>query len=338
MNTFFIRVPRFIATVLLCLGSLVSACQQSGLQTGSSPEATQPTLPPSELELGPGNFNLTDPSINLNELSSYTATFTESFEGTANGETQNWTDSYVLQRSNENGTSQLTVSTSDETLFYAEEGQSAYAINGGNNCEANIIDSLGSSIERIDPAGMLSVLMGAEEAGPEEIAGVETYHFTFDERALGKADMEDSSGEIWVAVDGGFVVRYTLTTTGGDTAFGEGVQGTLTQDYSLTQINSTVLPPLPEGCQLNVPVMLDATDILHTGYWLAFNTSANLADVSSYYSEQLPSFGWTLSSGPLTGEQNTFAEYTQGEQTIGVSISAGENGTDVNVVLYSSSE
>jgi hypothetical protein len=137
-----------------------------------------------------------------------------------------------------------------------------------------------------------------------------------------------------VAANGGYILKYTLSTSGGDTAFGDGIEGTLTQEYLLTEINATVLPALPEGCQLNVPVMADATNVIHSGYWLAFTTSASVADTSAFYHSQLPSYGWTLSLGQGTGEQNSFTEYTQGDQTIGVSISAGAEGTEVNVVLY----
>lgn len=108
----------------------------------------------------------------------------------------------------------------------------------------------------------------------------------------------------------------------------------MTWDYVLSDINTTVLPALPEGCQLNAPLLADATDVLHTPYWLAFSTATAIPDAVAFYQEQLPSFGWTLLTGPLVGEASTFMEFTQGDQTIGVSISASEEATEVNVVLY----
>lgn len=112
----------------------------------------------------------------------------------------------------------------------------------------------------------------------------------------------------------------------------------MTWKYALTDVNTTLLPALPEGCQLNAPLLADASNVLHTPYWLAYSTTTTIADAAAFYVEQLPSFGWTLLTGPLVGEASTFMEFTQSDQTIGVSISAGETGTDVNVVLYGSEE
>jgi len=324
---------------------IVSACQASvptsaSLTNVSGTEQVQSEE--FELEIGPGTFFLANPYVGLADLSSYTATLTRTFEGSMSGEAQQWSESYVMLRDNEAASSQLSYSTTGDMatdpVLFAEVGQNAYAKSGAEACAADSIDPEISSIERTDPAGLLSVLLGADEAGQEDVNGVAADHFTFDERALGKVDLEKSNGEIWVAADGGYILKYTLTTTGGDTAFGEGVEGTMTWDYALTEINATVLPALPDGCQLNAPLLADATDVLHTPYWLAYGTATAVSDAAGFYQEQLPGFGWTLLTGPFVGEASTFMEFTLGDQTIGVSISAGETGTAVNVVLYTSGE
>jgi hypothetical protein len=322
---------------------IASACQASGGQTSNTIGAgEQMAAQDIDLVLGSGSFFLDDPLTGLADLSSYTATLTRTFDGSVSGEAQQWTESYVMMRDNGAGASQLTYSTAGDfaadPVLFAEIGQNAYAKSGAEVCTADSIDPEISSIERTDPAGLLSVLLGADEAGQEDVNGVAADHFTFDERALGKADLEDSRGEIWVAEDGGYILKYTLTTTGGDTAFGEGVEGTMTWDYALTEFNATVLPALPDGCQLNAPLLADATDVLHTPYWLAYGTATAVSDAADFYQEQLPGLGWTLLTGPLVGEASTFMEFTQGDQTIGVSISPGETGTAVNVVLYTSGE
>lgn len=336
--------------LLAVLALLASACRASAQRPGatdapsaSAGPAGAETQALTELDfpLGPGEFNLGDPLVGLADLSSYTATLTQTFDGIVSGEAEQWTDTYVMMRDNAGGISQLTITAAGDatdSAFYAEVGQNAYAITGEGGCLAEAVSSEVSSIKRADPAGRLFVLLGAEEAGQEEINGVPALHYTFDELALGKAGLEDSTGEIWVAADGGFILRYTLTTIGGANAFGEGIEGTLTWDYALTDINSTVLPALPEGCQLNVPVMADAADVLHTGYWLAYTTASSLADAAAFYQAQLPGFGWTLLTGPLAGDGSTFMEFTQGEQTIGVMIIIVETGTQVNIVLYDSEE
>ncbi len=321
----------------------VSACQTNGQPSSASSDSVDTEQgEPVELTLGSGTLHLADPWVGLEDLSSYTATLIRSFEGSVSGEPQQWTETYVVKRDNEAAASQMTVDATGDNppdqIFVAEIGENTYAKSGGGDCVAESINSEISSIERIDPAALLSGLLGADEAGQEEMVGVAANHYTFDERALGKADLEDSDGEIWVAAESGYILKYVLTTTGGSNAFGEGIEGTLTWDYALTEINTTVLPALPEGCQLNAPLLADATNVLHTPYWLAYSTLTSIPDAAAFYQEQLTSFGWTLSSGPVSAEENTFMEFAQGDQTIGVFISVGETGTDVNIVLYDAAE
>jgi hypothetical protein len=328
--------------LIVFMFTAMSACQTDGAQTSSEPEQAANTDESAseeiEFTIGPGTFFLDDPRVGLDDLSSYTATLTRNFDGSVAGEPQSWSETYVMLRDNTASASQLSYTSilGDESIsaFYAEEGQNAYEKLGEEDCLTSKTSVEPSSIERVDPAGMLPVVLGGEEAGAEDVNGTSVNHYSFDEIALGKTGLEESSGGVWVAVDGGYVLKYELTTNGGDTAFGEGIEGTLTLTYVLTEINSTVLAALPEGCQLDVPLLADASDVIHSGYWLAFTTSASVADAMAFYQAQLPGLGWTLSFGPATSEQSSFAEYTQGDQTIGVSISTGVESTEVNVVLY----
>jgi hypothetical protein len=323
--------------------SALAACQTVGAQTSSEPEQAASTeeIAAQDIEfvVGTGPFFLDDARAGLADLSSYTATLTRNFEGSIDGEPQSWSESYVMLRDNTNSASQLIYTstlgdTEAITAFYAEEGQNAYEKLGEEACLASETIADPSSIERVDPAGMLPVVLGGEEAGTEDINGISANHYSFDEIALGKSGLEESSGGVWVAADGGYVLKYELTTNGGDTAFGEGIEGTLTLTYALTEINNTVLPAMPEGCQLDVPLLADATNVLHTSYWLQYNTATSAAEAAAFYQGQLPSTGWSLSQGPMSGEGSAFMEFTQGAQTIGVFINTTEASTTVNVVLY----
>jgi hypothetical protein len=321
----------------------LTACQTDGAQTSSEPEQVAITeeVAAQEIEfvVGPGPFFLDDTRAGLADLSSYTATLTRNFEGSVAGEPQSWSENYVMLRDNSTSASQLSyTSTSGNadatTAFYAEEGQNVYEKLGEEACMASETIAEPSSIERVDPAGMLPVVLGGDEAGAEDINGISANHYSFDEIALGKSGLEESSGGVWLAADGGYILKYTLTTTGGDTAFGEGIEGTMTWDYALTEINNTVLAALPEGCQLDVPLLADAINVLHTSYWLQYNTATSATEAAAFYQGQLPSAGWTLSQGPMSGEGIAFMEFSQGAQTIGVFINTTEAGTTVNVVLY----
>lgn len=186
----------------------VSACKPSdGVTSGDIVDSEEGE--PVELTLGSGPFFLEDSRVGLADLSSYTATLIRSFEGSDSGAPTEWTETYVLKRDDGAAASQMTIDITGDNppdhIFVAEIGENAYEKFGASDCAAAAINLEISSIERMDPAGLLSGLLGADEAGQEEIDGVTADHYTFDERALGKADLEESSGEIWVAADGGVI-------------------------------------------------------------------------------------------------------------------------------------
>ena len=53
---------------------------------------------------------------------------------------------------------------------------------------------------------------------------------------------------MWVAANGGYVVKYVLTTSHDPDYFGEGVEGELSWDYELTNVNQPVTMELPADC------------------------------------------------------------------------------------------
>ncbi len=95
-------------------------------------------------------------------------------------------------------------------------------------------------------------MIGANDAGNETVNDIASEHYTFDQRALGQQDLTTSKGEMWVASDGGDVIKYVLSTKADATYFGEGIDGTLTMDYELTGANKPV--------KIQLPVRLPAGD------------------------------------------------------------------------------
>ena len=73
----------------------------------------------------------------------------------------------------------------------------------GNACTASVIEQGASLSEIWEPAGFLTGVIGADEAGSETVNGAAAQHYTFDERVLGQSGVAKSTGEMWVASDGG---------------------------------------------------------------------------------------------------------------------------------------
>jgi hypothetical protein len=295
--------------------------------------------------LGPGSFDLPDPRAGLAELSSYTGTLTLSFEGTEAGQPQPWSSTYVVLHTREPAAILLTIEHSEtisaaDPVFLGEVDGTAFEIGGDGICIAHAMDVENSLVTRQEPAALLDGLLGAEEAGQETISGVGAHHYTFDERALVLYGLAESTGEIWVASDGGYILKYLRTTTGDADYFGEGIEGTMSWEYALTDINLPVALDLPQAClgiMVSAPRLPDASNVLNLPGWLAYDTSSDVAEAAAFYQEQLPGLGWTPTREPMIGD-TAILEYTQGDQTLSLMISADEATTRVNILLTRSQE
>jgi hypothetical protein len=178
--------------------------------------------------------------------------------------------------------------------------------------------------------------MGADLAGSEAANGVAANHYTFDERALGAAGVAQSTGELWVAVDGGYLVKYVAVTHGGADYFGEGIEGTLNWDYGLTEASQPLAIELPPDCPaglLDAPVLPDAAGLLNAPGLVGYTTESSPAEVIAFYQAALPELGWEPSSDPVVVEDMAMQDFTRQGQQLALTIAVGEEGTDVLIVV-----
>lgn len=219
-----------------------------------------------------------------------------SFEGTRDAQPDSWSTVYTLLHTADPAASMLTIETNgnappDSQQVIAEAAGATYETGADGGCSGLPIDPDDSMIAWRDPSGLLPSMIGAEDAGADDANGVAATHYTFDERALGESGRTDTSGETWVAVTGGYVVKYLQHTTAHAEYFGEGRDGAMTLDYELTEINQALEIVLPAGCQVDAPVMPGATGLLVLPRSMGFDTASTVADGMAFYRQQLPGRG-----------------------------------------------
>jgi len=301
---------------------------------------------PAEVVFGSGPFTFPDATTGLLDLSSYKATLVLSFEGTRDGQTQQWSRTYVMLTTKEPAARLLTIdktgdASNPDPVFIAEMDGAAYERRGENNCIANAIDQGNLPAEQLEPASFLTGVIGAEEAGSDTINEIAVDHYTFDERALGQSGVTQSTGEMWVASEGGYLVKYLLTTKGDADHFGEGIEGALTSTYELTDVNQPITFKLPDDCPaglVDAPLLPDASEVLNVPGMLKYDTATSLADASAFYQEQLSDLGWRLIGEPAITETTVWMDLAQGNQIMSVMISTDGAGTKVNIVLGKAQE
>jgi hypothetical protein len=323
--------------------SAATAVLTPGGSATAPPISTQPGeyIVEQNIVFGPGTLIYTDTQAGLAELSSYQAELTVTFAGTRDGQAEQWSKTYVMLATNDPPARQWTIEatglpSNPSALFLAELAGTDYERRGEEACTATVIAEGRSLAARLEPASLLTAVVGAEEVGAETINEVTAVHYTFDQRALGQDGLTQSIGELWVAAGGSPVIKYTLASQGSSDYFGEGVEGTLTLDYELTGINQPVSMKLPEDCPpglVGAPMLADAANVVNVPGTLAYDTATSLAEASAFYQQQLPGLGWEPDGQPDVAATATVLNYKQGDQQLTVILATNGDLTTVNVVL-----
>jgi hypothetical protein len=316
-----------IATILL--SSVIGISAQEATE-----EAPVVSIEPVQAVFGAGPFNLVAPEAGLASLASYRATLSVTFSGTENGAPADWSRIYTLQVTQTPPARALTFEGAGEdvpSFFRAEVDNTAYQQRSGEVCTASAIGVGESLAETWELAALLDSVIGAERVGAETVNDIATDHYTFDERAQGASGIARSDGDLWVAADGGYVVRYTLTTTGSQSYFGTGIDGTWMWDYQLEDVDTPLAIELPEGCPpgiLDLPLPPDADEVMRLHGITSYSTSAPVADVLAFYQEQVLAADGQVNP-PLTLTGSAVLGFTLGDQSL--LLTATNDGTTTQV-------
>lgn len=348
MQRFALRHLTAVMATSLALALILAACRTEPAvqEVTGTPQSNTDVSEGTVYATGP--FNLPDPAVGLADLGSYHAVLIQSFNGQRDGQPEQWTRTITLATSQNPIISQVMVDATGQIdgeigvpYFLTEVDGVRYERLGDDACVASVFPEDSQLADDWKLAGRLNGLFGADEAGNETVNGVPTSHYTFDERALMMSDVATSTGEVWVAMDKGYVVRYRLSIEGGAGYFGEGMSGTLTWAYDLSDVDQPVTVEAPEDCPpglVDAPLLDDALAIHELPGVTYYSSAASLAEAITFYQEQLPALGWVVGGEPIVGETLATLEFIQGDdpdaqRSLSVMAVPGTEGTVVWLVL-----
>lgn len=354
---------------LLALAALVlSACgggepaPQSAAPTATpaaapaaAPTATQPAAPTPTVASATVADEITripDIESGLDALASYRARFNFVFEGKdADGKDRKGTLEFV-QEVTESGDQHTRVvgagmgdDPADSGAFEMFNIAGVSYIYGTEDGTARCV-SFSSGESSPDMAGLFKpgdILNGLDTARLVErgvtVNGISTNHYVLDENSINAGLFNSASGDIWIAQDGNFVVKYTGTATGRVIPFGNDDQeGTAAWDYQLEAINALTSIELPEECLAqkpadDIPVPASAAEKSQFGGMITFKTGDKPADVVAFYQTEMPKLGWMEGEAGEVGDIRTL-NFTKGDRSLSIMISPEEGG-GVNVLIMS---
>lgn len=342
MNTKLASCARTGALPLLLL-SLFAASLACNTLTNGIPAAsqTQELVVKKDITFGPGHFNYGDTTTGLADLSSYTATLTITFDGTKDGKPEKWSRAYKMLSTKNPPARLWTIDKTEndvsaDTIIQAEMSGLDYKKDGKDSCRANTIQTDEPLSKRLELASFLSGVIGAQEAGSDTVNKIAATHYTFDQHALGEDGISQSTGEIWVATAGNYLVKYVLTTKAGSKYFSPGVEGTLRMNYELSGPNAKVKIDLPKDCPpglITVPAMPDATNVQNFPGMQVYTSASSIADVVAFYKKELPPLGWKPEGDPAITDKAGNVNFTQGDQAMVISIEPAGSGSTVTIFV-----
>ncbi len=329
MNLFISHHLKHLLFGLIALTLAISACTGPGIQTGSSADL---------------NHLLPAPSVGLDGLKSYHAVFGLTLQGTIDGK--------PYDRTSHIESNFVTQSTDEETLWQEQQtgsadifqhsvrmGSAVYSLGqDGQDCWGEYNSQPVKIVPQ--PVSLLLPVTRASKLGTETVNGVSTLHYHFDQNGLSSGE-EGTSGEVWIAQPGGYVVKYTLSIPGPANPTGSGTEIAETLSYELTAVNSIDQVVLPAGCVpvlVDFPAMTDAQDIYRSSGYMDYRSPSGVAQVIDFYNQALPALGWTQvgpSSTPALTDSHIL-EYTQEDQTLSILLDKSGGGLEVAVLLSSS--
>ncbi len=290
------------------------------------------------------SLSLASRDTGLDQLSSYRATWHAEWKSTDQGKedqgTWDWTEEYTSDPKARH-LSMSTPDSSDPAKTGAFEmwqiGDTSYMKSGEDaECMSFSTEGAGNDIQKgtFSPS-MLGSIEDAKYVGRDTVNGIPTRHYKYNSKTGMLTSLGEVSGETWVAIDGGYVVKDTVTWQGGGLFFGRGsntATGEGTWTWELSDVNEPFEIKPPEGCegsQLDLPIMADATEKSRFGDIVTYKTEGKPADVATFYKDELAAAGWEPEGEPTEMGEVVILNFAKDDLKLNVMISASEGATQV---------
>jgi len=221
-------------------------------------------------------------------------------------------------------------------------GGSTYIFNNTGGADSSCTSFSSSSSPASDPTAMFQPrdFLGRLQAATlvkkgENVNGIAADHYAASDKDFGTGLFTSAKGDIWVAQDGGWVVKYSGEATGKSAFFGAGgTDGKITWDYNIEDANKIDKITLPPECAASkpaedIPVPANATEKGNLGNMVTFKSPDDVAKVSEFYRTKLSADGWKEAEGGIEGMMS----FTKASRTLTLMISKNDSGGGANVVI-----
>jgi hypothetical protein len=324
-----------------------------GAEVGTSPTQEAATSAPAPAE---NDLTLSTLTEGLAALQSYKSTFTIQFAGKdaqgqpVNGSFETREEFIQEPRAQRIAFTSIGFSAEQADQSGAFEmitiGDTRYMVmqdqDGKRSCISTSSDEGTQPQQGLFSPDMMGGVSGARYVNTETANGIQAKHYTWQEGGLAGLGFASAKGEVWVAVDGNYVVKYTAEATGKGALFGSTQEeGTIAVEYNLIEVNGSFKIEPPAECEAaatDIPIMADASDKSTFGEIMSYTSASALADVVEFYKREMPNNGWQPSGEPTEMEGLAVLEFTKDNRKAQVMISYDADNKTASVMITTSQE
>ena len=240
-------------------------------------------------------------------------------------------------------------------LSIIQVGDQVYTTLPGLGCISGAAADLGAEAnpfgDLLSSNDLLGEISGAKRVLPDEtINGVATYHYTFDETVLDDPnnEIDQVDGHIYVAKEGGYLVRMVMDGVGRIDIFGDGTDqtGNIHIELNSLDVNQPIDIQPPADCQSfdfeipdfaaqesPYPVYEGNTDLFVFDDITSYQVVASIADVVAFYRAEMPAAGYTeLVDRSFVSDTAAVLYFSLNDKVFVVTISDSEGTLYVQVV------
>ncbi len=110
--------------------------------------------------------------------------------------------------------------------------------------------SSSNNFTQVEPDTFLDEITHAQlVSNGETVNNVATDHYQLDQSSIHNGAYKSGKGDLWIAQNGGFVVKLHMEVNGKGSVWGDMIDGVISWDYNVTNINTLDGIQLPKECQ-----------------------------------------------------------------------------------------
>lgn len=348
------RLGVFLTLILLF--GLTLGCGLSGLTGGGEEEEVPPAAEATaETEEGeeieePGeveepeeeeeeDVSLSSITEGLQSLDSYRAHFRMTFEGSTEGQEGEWVMEMDMESTRDPFAQRVIFRGGEvgvgEGFESVRIGDQQYIVFGEGQCmSSSATDSEAMDTELFELEDVIGGLENARRVRPDEtINGIRCQHYTFDEKGVSWAAFSSAEGEVWIAADGNYVVKYVVDAEGKNPVTGD--EGHVEWEYEISDVNVSFTIEAPAGCEAaesEFPIMSDAANLTTMSGMVSYESASSFDDVKAFYEEQMLAAGWSDTGDSFVTSDSAMLSFTKDGRTATVTVGVSEGTVTVFIM------